>query len=77
MSMKNPRTLAGIKPATFRFVAQHLNHVLTLCQLVKIVASRLQVVPPSSGSDRWNRRKLFGFGLVNPEQKATHELATP
>jgi len=24
--MKNPQTPAGIKPATFRFVAQHLNH---------------------------------------------------
>jgi len=23
MSMKNPLTLAGIEPATFRFVAQH------------------------------------------------------
>jgi len=28
MSMKNPMTPAGIEPATFRFVAQHLNHVL-------------------------------------------------
>ena len=27
MSMKNPMTLAGIEPATFRFVAQHLNHL--------------------------------------------------
>ena len=27
--MKNPLTLAGIKPATFRFVAQHLNHCAT------------------------------------------------
>jgi len=26
MSMKNPLTLVGIEPATFRFVAQHLNH---------------------------------------------------
>ena len=24
--MKNPLTPAGIEPATFRFVAQHLNH---------------------------------------------------
>jgi len=24
--MKNPVTPAGIEPATFRFVAQHLNH---------------------------------------------------
>ena len=26
MSMKNPLTRAWIEPATFRFVAQHLNH---------------------------------------------------
>ena len=29
MSIKNPMTLAGIEPATFRFVAQHLNHCAT------------------------------------------------
>jgi len=29
MSMKNPLTLAGIEPATFRFVTQHLNHCAT------------------------------------------------
>jgi len=28
MSMKNPVTPAGIEPATFRFVAQHLNHIV-------------------------------------------------
>jgi len=27
--MKNLLTLAGIEPATFRFVAQHLNHCAT------------------------------------------------
>jgi hypothetical protein len=27
--MKNPLTLPGIEPATFRFVAQHLNHCAT------------------------------------------------
>ena len=27
--MKNPLTLAGIETATFRFVAQHLNHRTT------------------------------------------------
>jgi len=30
MSMKNPLTPAGIEPATFRFVAQHLNHCATV-----------------------------------------------
>jgi len=29
MSMKDPLTLAGIEPATFRFVTQHLNHCAT------------------------------------------------
>jgi len=28
--MKNPLTPAGIKPATYRFVAQHLNHCATV-----------------------------------------------
>ena len=27
--MKNPMTPAAIEPATFRFVAQHLNHCAT------------------------------------------------
>ena len=27
--MKNPLTLAGIEPATFRFVSQHLKHCAT------------------------------------------------
>ena len=30
--MKNPLTPAGIEPATFRFVAQHLNHCATAVQ---------------------------------------------
>jgi len=29
MSMKNPLTPAGIEPASFRFVAQNLNHCAT------------------------------------------------
>jgi len=29
MSMKNPLTPAGIEPANFWFVAQHLNHCAT------------------------------------------------
>jgi len=31
--MKNPLTLAGIEPATYRFVAQHLNHCATAVPL--------------------------------------------
>jgi hypothetical protein len=29
MSMKNPLTTAGIEPATYRFVAKHLNQCAT------------------------------------------------
>ena len=29
MSLKNPMTPARVEPATFRFVAQHLNHCAT------------------------------------------------
>jgi hypothetical protein len=42
MSMKNPLTLAGIEPETFRFVAQHLNH----CDTAVVSASR---------EDKWIR----------------------
>jgi len=31
--MKNPLSPAGIEPATFRFVAQHLNHCATTVPL--------------------------------------------
>ena len=34
--MKNPLTLAGIEPATFRFVAQHLKHCATMIPVVHI-----------------------------------------
>ena len=33
MSTKYPLTPAGIEPATFRFVAQHLNHCATAVPL--------------------------------------------
>ena len=35
MSMKNPMTPAGIEPATFRFVAQRLNHCATAVPTVE------------------------------------------
>ena len=48
MSMKNPPTPAGIEPATFRIVAQHLNHFATGGpQCVSVV--RLIVATRSSG----------------------------
>ena len=37
MSIKNPLTPAGIEPATFQIVAQHLNHIATAVPLEKAV----------------------------------------
>ena len=36
MSIKNPLTPAGIEPATFLFVAQHLNHCATAVPYIYI-----------------------------------------
>jgi hypothetical protein len=36
MSMKNPLTPAGIEPATFRIVAQHLNHCVTAVPITQV-----------------------------------------
>jgi len=41
MSMKNPLTPAGIEPATFRFVAQHLNHCATAVPVIMYIFSLL------------------------------------
>ena len=38
--MKNPLTLAGIEPATFRFVAQHLNHCATVVPQIPVVGQQ-------------------------------------
>ena len=37
--VKNPQTPAGIEPATFRFVAQHLNHCATAVPKLEEVAT--------------------------------------
>ena len=42
MSMKNPLTPAGIEPATFRFVAQHLNHCATAARRGPDVSRKLR-----------------------------------
>jgi len=37
MSMKNPMIPSGIEPATYRFVAQHLNHCATATPLIFVI----------------------------------------
>ena len=44
--MKNPLTPAGIEPATFRFVAQHLNHCVTAVPNTMVLYYNL-MGPPS------------------------------
>ena len=44
MSMKNPLTPAGIKPATFRFVAQRLKHCATGVRNITVVQERKSYV---------------------------------
>jgi len=46
--MKNPLTQAGIEPATFRFVAQHLNHCATavLVEIVSFLNSKTRDLLP-------------------------------
>ena len=46
MSMKNPLTPAGIEPATFRSVAQHINHCATAVPTTK-VSTNLKELKPS------------------------------
>ena len=50
MSMKNPLTLAGIEPATFRFVAQH--NYSKVCQHNAVGRDKTGVAERSEGSTR-------------------------
>jgi len=46
--MKNPLTPAGIEPATFGFVAQHLNHCATAVPIyiyIYIVKGVIEIIP--------------------------------
>ena len=68
--MKNPLTLAGIEPAFFRFVAQHLNHCATAtCCLDSIYLHEqgregfVVIFRSQKGSD--NKKTLGKNGLQN------------
>jgi len=45
MLRKNPLTLVGIEPATFRFVAQHLNHCATAVPTTSRNIQKFYILP--------------------------------
>ena len=47
--MKNPPTPAGIEPATFRFVAQHLNHCATAVAIIRKKGENLVTAEKENG----------------------------
>jgi len=53
MSMKNPLTPAWIEPATFRFVAQHLNHCPTAVPTVSTVTGINETVTATCRDRDW------------------------
>ena len=85
--MQNPLTPAGIEPATYRFVAQHLNHCATAVPIVRICHFKI-----SFGSGKglgflssktldklWGhpKRKVALFlGVKPPEYEAQHSPST-
>jgi len=84
MSMKNPLTPAEIEPATFRFVAQHLNHRATAvpgsdCIVIK-ATERCQRLPyfvleeSDYGSlvDRYSRNLVWTLFPLEDTQTPHH-----
>ena len=56
--MKNPLTPAGIEPATFRFVAQHLNHCATAVPNAAVISRILREHTESSRSQHHGEQWL-------------------
>jgi len=50
MSIKNSMTPSGMEPATFRFVAQHLNHCATAVPYVELYGLFKDVLLKKNGS---------------------------
>ena len=57
--MKNPLTPGGIEPATFRFVAQHLNHCATAVPLVCTITGN-----KSKLHTEYIRNHYYGYPLL-------------
>jgi len=62
--MKNPQKPAGIEPATFRFVAQHLNHCATAVP-VAIVRFKYHIQGPPANRAIWQRH----FSIFSVERE--------
>ena len=61
--MKNPLTPAGIEPATFRFVAQHLNHCATAVPQVSCIFIKMK------GQMSFQEREVGESHEVDPERE--------
>ena len=64
--MKNPLTLAGIEPATFRFVAQLLNHCATAVPSYILGESKMKCYDSLLGCDTLH--------FLVPQQKVIYYL---
>ena len=76
MSMKNPLTPAGIEPATFRFVAQHLNHCSTAVPSKLNSGKKIISVPKRPDRHRRPRTLLFGGHVSLPRDKSSKPSLT-
>ena len=82
MSMKNPLTPAGIKPASFRFVAQNLNHCATAVPDVLGIYSNSVIIiiffHLIFNRDIWNREfEVSHIARWNKMHAAALHSATP
>jgi len=67
MSTKIPLTPAGVEPANFRFVAQHLNHCATAVPMVyNSTVSNIVILCLSVNIAEFSYYKQFSIGIIIP-----------
>ena len=66
MSTKNPQTPAGIEPATFRFVAQHLNH----CAAAVPTANLTKIIDDGLMATHYNCGCVIVFAFLKTAKRA-------
>jgi len=74
MSMKNPLTPAGVEPATFRIVAQHLNHCATAVPRTTIDLDQFKSKPSCLPGAIW-RYRLSAWCPASVPSKIVMQLA--